>query len=149
MTGINHALAGTAVASAIRQPLLALPLAFVSHFVCDMMPHFSFEGGRFSRATNNKIFKSVISLDTALLLSLTVLLLIKGRYSLLLGGLAAFSPDIIWIYGHLKGLSPSDMAKKDAFSRFHKRIQTRERFKYWPLEIVYAVIFGLLIIAWQ
>lgn len=40
MIATNHALTGAAIAVVIKQPILAIPLAFVSHFICDAIPHF-------------------------------------------------------------------------------------------------------------
>ncbi len=40
MTATNHALTGAAIGLVVGQPLLAIPLAFVSHFICDAIPHF-------------------------------------------------------------------------------------------------------------
>lgn len=39
MTATAHALVGAAIAVKIANPVVALPLAFVSHFVFDMLPH--------------------------------------------------------------------------------------------------------------
>lgn len=36
---VPHTIAAIAIASAIKQPELALPLAFLSHFVLDFIPH--------------------------------------------------------------------------------------------------------------
>ena len=40
MTATNHALTGATIATLVRQPYLAIPLAFLSHFFCDALPHF-------------------------------------------------------------------------------------------------------------
>jgi hypothetical protein len=40
MTGFNHGMTGAVLALVIKQPALAVPLAFLSHFVTDMIPHF-------------------------------------------------------------------------------------------------------------
>ncbi|MBI4058354.1 hypothetical protein HY408_01170 [Candidatus Gottesmanbacteria bacterium] len=39
MTSISHALIGAAIASKIPNPYLAGTLAFATHFLCDMIPH--------------------------------------------------------------------------------------------------------------
>ncbi len=39
MTATAHALVGAAIAAKIQNPALALPIAFVSHFVFDKLPH--------------------------------------------------------------------------------------------------------------
>jgi len=35
----THMLAGAAAASKISNPFLALPLALLSHYLCDFLPH--------------------------------------------------------------------------------------------------------------
>lgn len=39
MTATGHALVGTAIAVSISNPVIGLPLAFVSHIACDAFPH--------------------------------------------------------------------------------------------------------------
>lgn len=39
MTATGHALVATLIVAKIHNPYISLPLAFVSHFVCDMIPH--------------------------------------------------------------------------------------------------------------
>jgi hypothetical protein len=148
VTGINHALAGVAIASVIKQPLVALPAAFASHFICDMLPHFGFTGSRLKSRTKEWLFWTVIVLDAVFLIILLSTLLVKGEYSLLAAGSVAFSPDLVWIYGHFKGQSPSQMATHNPFNAFHKWIQRLERVYFLPLEIIYlvtliAVVFAL------
>lgn len=40
MTATNHALTGAAIGLIVGQPILAIPMAFLSHFICDAIPHF-------------------------------------------------------------------------------------------------------------
>lgn len=39
MTATGHAIIGAAIATQITNPFVALPVAFLSHFVCDKLPH--------------------------------------------------------------------------------------------------------------
>lgn len=41
MVEFPHALVGAAIATAIPNPLISLPLAFASHFVLDLVPHWN------------------------------------------------------------------------------------------------------------
>lgn len=41
MVEFPHAVVGAAIATAIPNPLISLPLAFVSHFVLDLIPHWN------------------------------------------------------------------------------------------------------------
>jgi hypothetical protein len=43
MTGFNHGMAGAVIALTVKQPVLAVPLAFLSHFATDMIPHFGLD----------------------------------------------------------------------------------------------------------
>ena len=40
----NHVLAGSLIGIGIKEPTLAITLAFVSHFVMDALPHFGYPG---------------------------------------------------------------------------------------------------------
>jgi hypothetical protein len=40
VTATNHALTGAIIGLVIGEPLIALPAALVSHFICDAIPHF-------------------------------------------------------------------------------------------------------------
>ena len=42
MTATAHALVSGAIAASVQNPTLAIPLAFVSHFVMDAIPHWDF-----------------------------------------------------------------------------------------------------------
>ncbi len=50
MTATAHALVSAAIAASIPNPMLSIPLAFVSHFVLDTIPHWDFGTNWRSRA---------------------------------------------------------------------------------------------------
>lgn len=50
MTATAHALVSGAIAASIQNPSLAIPLAFISHFVMDAVPHWDFGTNWRSRA---------------------------------------------------------------------------------------------------
>lgn len=39
MTATGHAIIGAAIATQVGNPLIAIPLAFFSHYLCDKLPH--------------------------------------------------------------------------------------------------------------
>lgn len=39
MTATSHAIIGAAIAIKIPNPFISIPLAFLSHFICDKIPH--------------------------------------------------------------------------------------------------------------
>lgn len=121
MTATNHAITGLAIAVAIHQPALALPLAFLAHFVMDAIPH--------SNLTMKEIYADMAA---AAVLVLVLILLLSGSFSTWLMFGCAFlcaSPDLVWgwrYYKH-KDLKKLLTAKPISwFSRMHQKIQWSE-----------------------
>src|SRR5688572_12550977 len=109
MTTSNHILAGTLIALTIKEPLLALPLAFASHFVLDALPHYGYDGDGYGEALKHKL---TYLMEFFGLAGLTLIYL-SGAFGWNLALLAAFfavSPDIEWPYRYFlferKGLEP-------------------------------------------
>ena len=137
MTGTNHFLTGVGIATVIKQPLLAIPLAFCSHFLLDILPHYGKD--------TIKNYKKVWLTDASLLLVSFIYLLITG-WSLwaIVAGFAAMSPDTAWLYRFaIKekwGKLPA--GPKNKFNAFHSRIQTREFAKGIWVDAAYFVVLA-------
>ena len=140
MTATNHFLIGVSISLVVKQPLLALPLAFVSHLVADAMPHY---GGN---APFSQI-KKVWMLD-AFLLSIVLLgtWYYFGVYNVLVGFIAT-SPDLVWVYRFLFQEKAGKLPKKpkSGFNKFHADVQKYEKHYNWPFEILYAALSLLFI----
>lgn len=69
-----HVALGVAIAVAIPNPLISIPLAFASHFALDMVPHWNphinTEMKKYGKLTNPTLF--IIAVDLALALILTI-----------------------------------------------------------------------------
>jgi hypothetical protein len=72
MTATAHALVSAAIASSVQHPSLALPLAFCSHFVMDVIPHWDF--GTHWRTRSKKATGAIAIADTILGFSLAYFL---------------------------------------------------------------------------
>jgi len=146
MTATNHALTGAVVALAIKQPILAIPLALASHFVIDMIPHFDAGLGR------SAIAKIVVAIDCLLAGSLTVLLSIFFHTDisgwLLFACMAiAMSPDLVWgwRYYKLRDFKKIISEPMSLFSRYHQKIQWSETPKGILVEIPWLITMAVLI----
>ena len=143
MTASNHALVGSAIALTVKQPLLALPLAFASHFVLDALPHFGYPG--LGEAFKHKLFIIVESFD-AIVLILIFLTMVQIGYMPLLGALMAISPDFEWVYRYFfyerKGLKPP---LTSPLAKFHSKIQRYERPWGIAVELPFFLIVFVLI----
>ena len=99
MTAINHAITGAVIGFVVGAPLLALPIAFVSHFVCDAMPHFD-PSMPAEQWICTKAFTRLLIVDALLCLLLIAVLAVMHPYNWLLAAMCAFvaaSPDLYWI----------------------------------------------------
>jgi hypothetical protein len=143
MTATNHMLTGAVIAATVRQPLLVVPLAFLSHFVLDVFPHFGVEESDTAARNNHPLFKTVLSLDL-IILSLALIIIpitLHGQdlpwWVLLLGMLAAWVPDIVWIDHLYRDMKGHVRKPPHRLTRFHQKIQWFER----PPGIITEVIW--------
>lgn len=98
-----HAVVGAAIATAIPNPLIALPLAFLSHFALDMTPHWnphiSTELKKYGEITQKS--KNIIFIDLAVSAALTLFIASRalpdtGHFATIgAAGFAGILPDVI------------------------------------------------------
>ena len=127
MTATNHALTGAAIGLIVGEPLLALPAAFASHFVCDALPHFGAKHP--NRIIKTAGFRTYLMLEAGLCFTLVCLLAIVQPEHWLLASFCAFlaaSPDLFWLNKYLK-ISRGKHWKRSAFSTFAGEIQWFQR----------------------
>lgn len=128
MTATNHAMTGALVAAAISRPAIGLPLALLSHFAADALPHWDYYG----RAKRPRAKRNLGALDFCIALGiLTILALTVGApaWLILAGGLLGIAPDFMWLPYILKGkLSITNNSKNPLnwIRRIHMRIQWLE-----------------------
>jgi hypothetical protein len=143
MTVANHALVGASIALAIHQPLLALPLAFGSHFVLDALPHLGFEVKGMGYAFRQKKFWALEVFD---LIGLVILLLTFNFavWTTAVAALLAISPDFEWLSREFLEKYWGKKFASTAFNRFHKKVQWCERSWGIYVEIGFFVVVYLL-----
>ncbi len=90
-----HVALGLAIAVAIPNPLISIPLAFASHFALDIVPHWNphinTEMKKFGKLTNPTLF--IIAVDLALALILTIFIGKTNPY-IYLASFMSILPDI-------------------------------------------------------
>lgn len=144
MIGTNHYLFGVATATVVGNPVFALPLAFASHFVLDILPHFGVKIGAKNRG---KIIIIDAIIDFCLLITMIVLTLQQYPAWYVLAGLVAMSPDFAWIYRFVFkerfGALPPPARSK--FNAWHAGIQKLESIPGVLVEIVFCATFAFLL----
>jgi hypothetical protein len=147
MTGTNHGMTGAVIAILLKEPVLALPLSFASHFVCDAIPHASLNKGVKSF---DRTFNLTLAADFIIAFSLMALLCtLFHRERWLIWGcmIAAASPDLMWAYYDLYlGKLKSKIPKLDPLARFHTWIQWSQTPKGWIVEAVWFCLMGRIIL---
>lgn len=141
MTGLNHVLTGSAIALAIHQPLLAAPLAFLSHFLLDITPHF---GGTPVYEYGHKIFPYIIGGDAIVSTGAVFFIcsLAPAHAALiLLCVLCALLPDILLLHHYTHGRPYT------WFHRWHLQMQWFERPPGAIVEASYTVFISTVITA--
>jgi hypothetical protein len=104
LTATNHALTGAGIALVIGVPVIAIPLAFLSHFFCDALPHFdhSLKTPK-EKWLKSKRFKRLLITDASLCVLLVLYLALHHPTNWLLASVCAFlatSPDLAWYAGY-------------------------------------------------
>lgn len=144
MTATNHALTGAAIATLVRQPYLAIPLAFASHFFCDALPHFGLK-----LAFNSKKMWLYLFAEFVAMLLLAIFLLVSGTdqpiFWLIVAALFAMSPDLSWYYYGKKN-KLGKVARLDPLNRLHAKIQWSETKLGIIPEIIWAGVMILIIL---
>ena len=128
MRAINHALTGAVIGLSIDNPALALPLAFLSHFVLDAIPHYgsSITGDATLRS---KAFTAGLYIDAVACGLLVLLLFMVHPKQWLQAAIAAFlaaSPDFFSL-GRYLAARRGKTYKPNLYARFASNIQWFER----------------------
>lgn len=147
MIGVNHVATGVLVATIFSQPALALPLALLSHFVIDAIPHWDYKIG------NNVAYQQLammldLTLSLSLLLILSVSLDSSTRLVIACGFLAAL-PDAMWLPYILKREKAPHAKNKvlGTLLRLHGNIQWNESSKGVYIEIIWFIATVALILS--
>jgi hypothetical protein len=149
MTATNHAITGAIIGLVVGQPLIALPAAFLSHFVCDAIPHF----GPAANISNNnwlksKTFKTMLRTDAVCCILLVAVIADRHPVHWLLACICAFlatSPDLFWINGFMKA-NKNKKWNPNLYSKFAYTIQWFEKPTGALVELTWLV-YGIFIIS--
>lgn len=150
MTGLNHGLTGAVIALSVKNPLLAIPLSFVSHFAQDLVPHHDYFAGPNDERLFSRKFNIMLIVDFLLSVSLVVALAIlfpAHRWLIIACMIVAASPDLAQSYYYLYlGRIKKRKYKFDLLSKFHYSLQWSESGIGGGLvEITWAIV-GIFII---
>jgi hypothetical protein len=128
MTATNHAVTGAIIGFLVSEPLLAAPIAFLSHFVCDSLPHYASAADTEDYLASNH-FKRLLIFDATCCVILVIILASLHPRHWLIASLCAFlatSPDLFWI-NHFRLIKAGKTWHPNLYSRFAAKIQWYQR----------------------
>ena len=150
MTASNHTLTGVLIGLAVPVPLVALPLAFASHFALDALPHY--EMLDFESKNSQAKFKWILLADAAVMASILLFIILSqpAHWPLLIAcGLLAASPDLMWLPGYISlqtGGVYQNKIYRSKLGQFHTKLGKYANPKGWMFEAPYFLVaLGLLI----
>jgi hypothetical protein len=143
MTAPNHALTGAAIGLAVANPWVAIPLAFLSHFALDAIPHYDVPGGsNADRIGSRHMFYIQIVGGALLCFAIVLGLFFANPENWLLAAFCAFiatSPDLLSFPRYLSvkknGVDPLGQWW---FWRIHHNIQWKVGERFWAVEVLWA-----------
>lgn len=154
MTGLNHGVTGAALALTIKNPVIAIPLSFISHYLQDLVPHWNYgvsrEADKKSSFFTTKFNLSLLTDFCLSLILMVVLALLFPAQKWLIWAcmIAAASPDLVWAYyrlyrEHIKKQEP----RYDALSNLHLKMQWSQTTHGALIEVIWFLLMGAIILS--
>jgi hypothetical protein len=147
MRAINHALTGAAIGVLIGEPVIAVPLAFVSHYVCDVIPHHGRQQPE-TEELNSTSFRVLLLADFCLCVLLVLILTLQRPHYWVLAAICAFvaaSPDLFSI-NRYRNARHGKPPKLNPYLRFASGIQWFERPLGAVVEIVWFIAMLIILV---
>ncbi len=117
MTAPNHAITGAIIGLIIANPVIAIPIALASHFICDAIPHYSPKKNEKLLQTKTFAYFLIIQALLCFILVLGIFLQKPTNYiNSIICAFAATSPDFLWLRKYIlinrhKKFVPSSLEK--------------------------------------
>jgi hypothetical protein len=138
MRAINHALTGSLIGLTLGDPIVALPLAVASHFICDAIPHHASSEDPV-KALRKPIFKQLLIGDAVLCVALVIFLALAQPEHWILAAVCAFlaaSPDFLYVRRFITA-KRNQPYTPGRFIKWTTDIQWFQRPIGWVVEIVW------------
>lgn len=129
MRAVNHALTGAVIGLMVEEPLIALPASLLSHYACDVLPHYG-SGIDREHDIRSRRFHYLLYADAALCLLLVMLLALRRPRHWLLAAVCAFVatlPDFASLGQYLRITRAKKSWKPGRYVAFATGIQWFER----------------------
>jgi hypothetical protein len=150
MTATNHVLAGSALALVVKQPALAVSVAFLLHFVLDALPHYGHRDDQSPEQSLDRLdwLLPADATVAAIVLATIAILHPAGWLLMVACGIACASPDLMWMPKFIRHkLGKPPVPRGNWLLRFHHWIQWCERGWGAYVEAVWCVGMGYIVLS--
>jgi hypothetical protein len=114
-----HILAGAVIADKIQNPVLGLSLAFLSHYIIDIIPHWEYVKN--AKASQNQSFTDFLMTFADIILGAAIVLIFsKHKLLAAAGGFIGAAPDFDYFFYTFPSLIKNKFLAKE--ERFHSKI---------------------------
>ena len=144
MRAINHALTGALIGTLINEPEIAYPAAFLSHYICDAIPHYGSDLPE-KKLLRSSAFKIQLYIDIALCLILVIVLSASKPhhwFNAIICAFLAALPDFFSMPRYLRAQKVGKTKKPNIYVRFASKIQWFEH----PIGAVVEVAWFIALI---
>lgn len=90
MTATGHAVIGTVIASQIGDPVLAIPIALISHLAADLFPHWDPGTNRHQKSKERFLTEGFIDVVASLIITLLLVIFIFPQTDLIYAYMVVF-----------------------------------------------------------
>jgi hypothetical protein len=147
MRAINHALTGAVIGLTISEPVMAVPAALASHYICDIIPHYGPRKRGVAMLCSAK-FRWLLIADAILCVGLVLWLVISRPFNWPLAVICAFlaaAPDLLAINRYRRALTHKPW-KASWYSKFAVGIQWYERPPGAVVEIAWFIAVMIVLL---
>lgn len=151
-----HTFVGIAIATVVKQPLLAVPLSFCMHFVGDLVPHWDIFSNAPTVAERIKGWRIlgvmgdlVLGVAVGLTFTLYALWVLNDVYlalSMFLCGIASVLPDLI---GAPTMYTQKKFKISEAMSNFQGKLQFQAPLPWGMISQIIVIILCIAIISFE
>lgn len=152
MTATGHALVAALIVAKITNPYLALPLAFASHFACDVIPHWDPATHRREKTKKRLFYEAAADVMISIVSAYVLYHSFLGQSNYLLLYSAVFLsqlPD--WITAPYLMLNPKNplVAWSKHMYRIQHELNSRIQSPFWGILTQVATVFVLYVILFK
>ena len=134
---------GAVIALSVKNPVLAVPLSFISHFFLDAISHYGSEKGQFNFKKSKKFL--IGDFTFALILMLVLAIMFPDQaWLILVCMIAAAIPDLLWAK-YISNIENEDTTGLDPLNRFHWWLQWKEFPKGIYIELAWFITMSAII----